>query len=147
MLYMILWMIGRFDIYGARYCNEKYCREERAYYIMQWGIDSGDLFWKSVSGVQVQTIYQFSLYKQTHDDVIRWKHFPRYWPFVRVFTGDRWIPRPKASDTELWCFLFICALINGWVNNCQAGDLRCHRGNYGVTVMSLWITYNSSLLI
>ena len=18
-----------------------------------------------------------------HDDVIRWKHFPRYWPFVR----------------------------------------------------------------
>ena len=20
---------------------------------------------------------------QTHDDVIKWKHFPRYWPFVR----------------------------------------------------------------
>ena len=26
-----------------------------------------------------------------HDDVIKWKHFPRYWP--------------KASDVELWCFL------------------------------------------
>ena len=24
-----------------------------------------------------------------HDDVIKWKHFPRYWPFVREFTGDR----------------------------------------------------------
>ena len=27
------------------------------------------------------------------DDVIKWKHFPRYWPFVRT----------KASDAELWC--------------------------------------------
>ena len=41
-----------------------------------------------------------------HDDVINWKHIPRYWPFVRDFTGDRWIPRTKASDAELWCFLW-----------------------------------------
>ena len=24
----------------------------------------------------------------------------------REFTGDRWFPRTKASDTELWCFLW-----------------------------------------
>ena len=24
------------------------------------------------------------LQRQIHDDVIKWKHFPRYWPFVRV---------------------------------------------------------------
>ena len=24
----------------------------------------------------------------------------------RKFTGDRWIPRTKASDAELWCFLW-----------------------------------------
>ena len=24
-----------------------------------------------------------------HDDVIKWKHFPRYWPFVR---GIHWFP-------------------------------------------------------
>ena len=49
-----------------------------------------------------------------HDDVIKRKHFPRYWPFVRgihrglcgEFTGPRWIPRTKASDAELWCFLW-----------------------------------------
>ena len=41
-----------------------------------------------------------------HDDVIKWKHFPRHWPFVREFTGDGWIPRTKASDAELWCFLW-----------------------------------------
>ena len=40
------------------------------------------------------------------DDVIKWKHFPRYWPFVRGI--HRWIPRTKASDAELWCFLW-CA--------------------------------------
>ena len=34
------------------------------------------------------------------DDVIRWKHFSRYWPFVRG------IPRTKASDADLWCFLW-----------------------------------------
>ena len=33
---------------------------------------------------------------------IKWKHFPRYWPFVRG--SDRWIPRTKASDADLWCF-------------------------------------------
>ena len=36
-----------------------------------------------------------------HNDVMKWKHFPRYWPF-----GHRWIPLTKASDTELWCFLW-----------------------------------------
>ena len=41
-----------------------------------------------------------------HDDVIKWKHFPRYWPFVMGFTVHRWIPLTKASDTELWCFLW-----------------------------------------
>ena len=41
-----------------------------------------------------------------HDDVIKWKHFPRYWLFVGEFTGHRWIPLTKASDTELWNFLW-----------------------------------------
>ena len=33
-----------------------------------------------------------------HDDAIKWKHFPRYWPFVRWIY--RWIPFSKASDAE-----------------------------------------------
>ena len=41
-----------------------------------------------------------------HEDVIKWKHFPRYWPFVRGIHRSRWIPRTKASDAELWCFLW-----------------------------------------
>ena len=30
-----------------------------------------------------------------------------------------------------------CAWINGWVNNGEAGDLRCHRAHYNVTVMCI----------
>ena len=41
-----------------------------------------------------------------HDDVIKWKHFPRYWSFVRGIHRSRWIPSTKASDAELWCFLW-----------------------------------------
>ena len=33
-------------------------------------------------------------------------------------------------------FSMICAWINGWVNNREAGDLRRHRAHYDVTVMS-----------
>ena len=35
------------------------------------------------------------------------------------FTGDRWIPRTKASDAELWCFLW--SWINGWISNRRWG--------------------------
>ena len=30
---------------------------------------------------------------RNHDDVIKWKHFPHYWPVVRGIHRDRWIPR------------------------------------------------------
>ena len=33
-------------------------------------------------------------------------------------------------------FSLICARINGWVNNCEAGDLRRYRAHYDVIVMA-----------
>ena len=41
-----------------------------------------------------------------HDDVIKWKHFRLTGHLCREFTGPRWIPPTKASDAELWCFLW-----------------------------------------
>ena len=41
-----------------------------------------------------------------YDDVIKWKHFLHNWPFVRGIHRSRWIPHTKASDVELWCFLW-----------------------------------------
>ena len=34
---------------------------------------------------------------------MKWKHFTRYWPFVRGIHRSRWIPHTKASDAKLWC--------------------------------------------
>ena len=83
--------------------------------------------WKS----SCKDTYTFS-YVVPHDDVIKWKHFPRYWPFVRAIHRSRGIPRTKASDAEL---SLISAWINGWVNNREAGDLRRNRTRYDVIVM------------
>ena len=40
-----------------------------------------------------------------HDDVIKWKHSPRYWPFVREI---HWSPMnsPHKGQWYLWCFLW-----------------------------------------
>ena len=56
-------------------------------------------------------------------------------PLCGKFTGNRWIPRTKASGAELWCFLWSAPWINGWVNNREAWDMRCHRYHYDVIVM------------
>ena len=41
-----------------------------------------------------------------HDDVIKWKHFPRYWPFARGIHRSPVIPRTKASDAQLFDVFF-----------------------------------------
>ena len=51
-------------------------------------------------------------------------------------TGHRWFSLTKASDSELWCFLWSSPQNNGWVNNRDAGDLRRHGAYYYVTVTS-----------
>ena len=64
-----------------------------------------------------------------HDDVIKWKHFPRYWPFP--------VNSPhKAQWRGALMLSFICAGINGWgVTNREVDDLRPHRAYYDVSVM------------
>ena len=58
-------------------------------------------------------------------------------PLCWEFTGHWWIPLKKASDAELWCFLWsACVWTNVWVNNRNAGDLRRHRDRCDVTVKS-----------
>ena len=61
-----------------------------------------------------------------HDDVIKWKHFPRYWPFV--WGIHRWpVNSPhKGQWHGALMFLLICACISVWANNREAGDLRRH---------------------
>ena len=68
---------------------------------------------------------------------MKWKHFQRYWPFV---WGIHWSPVNSPHKVQ-WCraliFSLILILTNGWVQNWEACDLRCHRSHYDVTVMTL----------
>ena len=70
----------------------------------------------------------------SHDEVIKWKHFPRYWPFVRgIHRSPVNFPHKYQWRGALMLSL-ICAWINSWVNNRGAGDLS-HRAHYDVIVM------------
>ena len=70
-----------------------------------------------------------------HDDVIKWKHFPRYWPFVRGIHRSPVNSPHKGQWRGALMFTLTCARINGWVNNRDAGDLRRYRAHYDVIVM------------
>ena len=72
-----------------------------------------------------------------HDDVIKWKHFPRYWPFVMGIHRSPVDSPHKGQWRGALMFLLICSWTNGWANTRDAGDLRRHRTNYEVTIMWL----------
>ena len=75
-----------------------------------------------------------------HDDVIKWRHFPRYWPFVRGIHRSPVNSLHKGQWRGDLMFSLICARINGWINNGEAGDLRRYRAHYDVTVMFCYHT-------
>ena len=68
--------------------------------------------------------------------VIKGKHFPRYWPFVRGIHRSPVNFPHKGQWREALMFSLICAWINGWVNNREAGDFRRHRAHYDVHVIN-----------
>ena len=73
-----------------------------------------------------------------HDDVIKWKHFPRYWPFVRGIHQSPVNSPNKGKWRGALMFSMIYAWINGWVNNREVGDLWHHRVHYDITVMAFY---------
>ena len=90
-----------------------------------------------------------------HDDVMTWEGFPHYWPF------SWWRHQMETFSASLaicagnsW-FTLICARINGWINNREAGDLRRRCTHYDAIVMckgnpmvaSHGRTHSSALLI
>ena len=82
-----------------------------------------------------------------HDDVIKWQHFPRYWPFVRGIHRSPVNSPHKGQWRGASIFSLICALTNGWVNNRDARDLRRHRPHYVLTVMAKWCLFLQRVII
>ena len=67
-----------------------------------------------------------------YDDVIKWKHFPRYWPSVRGIHRSPANSPHKGQWRGALMFSLICTRTN---DSRGAGDLRRHRPHYDVTVM------------
>ena len=97
----------------------------------------------------------------THDDVIRWKHFPRYWHFTRGIHRSpkllkltrigiqKCISLPASSVnqrpvTRSFDVSLTCAWTNGSANNWGASDLRRHCAHCDVSVMNK--THNESCM-
>ena len=76
-----------------------------------------------------------------HDDVIKWKHFPRNWPFVREIHRSPVNFPHKGQWRGALMFSLNYAWINDWVNNREAGDLRRQHGHYDVIVMVYVVDY------
>ena len=105
-------------------------------------------------GLYMETRLSFGMMTTSNGNIFRITD-----PLCGEFTGHRWIPLTKAGDVELWCFLWsapspvnsphkgrwrgalmfslICAWLNRWVNNREAGDLTRHRAHYDANVMDI----------
>ena len=73
--------------------------------------------------------------RSNHDDVIKWKHFPRYWLSVRGIQRTPVNSPHKDRRRRALRFSLIFAWTNSWANNGDAGDLRRNRAHYNVIVM------------
>ena len=71
-----------------------------------------------------------------HDVVIKWKHFPRYWPFVRGIQLSLVNFPHKGQWRGDLIFSLMCAWKNVWVNSHEACDLRRYCAHYDVPVMN-----------
>ena len=83
------------------------------------------------------TFKQFStrMVNKFHDGVIKWKHFPHHWLFVRGIHQSPVNSPHKGQWRGTLMFSLISVWTIGWVNNRDAGDLRRHPAHYDVTVM------------
>ena len=73
-----------------------------------------------------------------HDDVIKWKHFPRHWHFFRGIHRSPVNSPHQGQWHGTLIFSLICVWINEWVNNREADDLRRYCAHYDVIAMVLW---------
>ena len=82
----------------------------------------------------------------THDDIIKWKHLPRYWPFVRGIQRSPVNSPHKGQWRRALMFSLICTWNHNWANNGDAGNLRRYHVHYDVIVMyhACHIWFNSA---
>ena len=96
----------------------------------------------AVKRFETKSGYRGKWNKSYHDDDIKWKQFPRYWPFVRgIHRPPVYSPHKDQWHGDL-VFSLISAWTHGWVNNRDAGDLRRCRAHYDGTVTSWFFNFS-----
>ena len=99
--------------------------------------------------------------KQDHDDVIKWKHFSRYWPFVRGIHRslvNSPLPVTRSFDVffdlrlnkrlskQSWGWWFETQSLSLW-RHCNATDNVCVRSiARWHTILSIFCTLSSTLI-
>ena len=130
-LNIFIYMLSGLFIYIHTYMNET----NGLQVIITWKTSNMYL----ITRINSDQIIQSHMVSQSHhDDVIKWKHFPRYWPFVRGIHQSPVNSPYKGQWRGALMFSLICVWINDWVNNREAGDLRRHRTHNDATVMQ-WV--------
>ena len=72
---------------------------------------------------------------EKHDDVIKWKHFPHYWPFMRGIHQSLVDSPHKGQWRVALMISLISAWTNSWANNGDPSDMRSQCTHYDATVM------------
>ena len=127
--YLLPWVYGisAHNVCSARTQPKPAIYPPCSFRLNKWGANKNDIY---------------NSHQNKHDDIIKWKHFLRYWPYVRgihrtLVNSPQW--RGALMFSLIWSW------INGWVNNREAGGLRCHLAHYDVIVMDqLYLTSNTS---
>ena len=89
-----------------------------------------------VTSINAKWRQYFNVIWPKHGDIIKWTHFPHYWPFVWGIHRSPMNSPQKGQWRGALMFSLICPWKNCWVNNREAGDLRRHRTHCDVIVMA-----------
>ena len=98
--------------------------------------------WRQQLSLSLRTTAGHS-YHHHHEDMMTSSNgniFRVTGPLWGEFTGPGEFPTQRPVTRSFDVF-FDLRLINGWVNNREAGDLRRHHGHYDVSVM-ITLSYN-----
>ena len=115
------------------------CHITRSIHMLMYTHTHKTIYTHTYIYMHMHTVYTKKPYQPIkisyHNDVIKWKHFPRYWPFVRGIHRSSVNSQHNGQWRGALMSSFICPAINGWVNTREAGDLRRLRTHYDVTLI------------
>ena len=101
------------------------------FYCLQWGCNN--LFCQECISITRITFPKTNY----HEDIIKWKHFPRYWPFVRGINRSPVQSPHKGQWRGAWCFLW-SAPKQKIEQTIKRRWFETHRDNYDTTAMILY---------